>query len=297
MTKIYKPPSFDNQIVVPKNIFDSKVSLSALGFYCWLFTRKSNLPITFQDIKKSFDVTDHTIRKQINELENAKYLSKIPVRNSGKFGGYNYYISDVTMLKKPHTVKHTRSAAITNTNIYKNTSIYNNNTNTIIYNKNNNNTIKIKNEKLFSEIKENINHFMALFPKKYCQNNTDQLKWIECIYKLIELDGYTLRKLYSIIKTIRNDEFWQTNFLTLLKLRKKNKDGILYIDFFNEIYKSKKPKSYYKVKNLESYFIYDSNNKKLLGAVANNIKLTEFNLKNVLNETEIQEIKNYVETN
>ena len=299
MTKIYKPPSFDNQIVVPKNIFDAKVSLSALGFYCWLFTRKPNLPITFDDIKKSFDVSDHTIRKQINELENAKYLSKIPVRNSGKFGGYNYFISDVTMLKKPNAVKHTRSSSNNNTSIYNNnTSTYNNNTNNNIYNNNNNNnTYKIKNEKLFSEIKENINHFMALFPKKYLPSNKENNSWIKCLYKLVEQDGYSLRTIYSIIKTIRNDKFWQTNFLTLLKLTKKNKEGIKYIDVFYEIYKAKKPECYYKVKNLDTYFIYGNENNKLLGAIANNKKLTEFNLKNILNDTEIQEIKNYVQVN
>ena len=35
----------------------------------------------------------------------------------------------------------------------------------------------------------------------------------------------------------------------------------------------------------------------VLSIIANNKKLTEFNLKNILNDTEIQEIKNYVQVN
>ena len=50
-------------------------------------------------------------------------------------------------------------------------------------------------------------------------------------------------------------------------------------------------------KNFDTYFIYGNENNKLLGAIANNKKLTEFNLKNILNDTEIQEIKNYVQVN
>ena len=138
---------------------------------------------------------------------------------------------------------------------------------------------------------------MALFPKKYLPSNKENNSWIKCLYKLVEQDGYSLRTIYSIIKTIRNDKFWQTNFLTLLKLTKKNKEGIKYIDVFYEIYKAKKPECYYKVKNLDTYFIYGNDNNKLLGAIANNKKLTEFNLKNILNDTEIQEIKNYVQVN
>ena len=79
MTKIYKPPNFDNQIVVPKEIFGHSLSMSSVGFYCWLFTQKANVPITFDVIKKTFNVSNHTIRKQIKELEKDrdKLISKL----------------------------------------------------------------------------------------------------------------------------------------------------------------------------------------------------------------------------
>ena len=291
MTKIYKPPSFDNQIVVPKEIFTTQISLAALGFYCWLFTQKANVPITFEKIKKDLGVTDHTIRKQIKELESLKFLSRIPVRNSGKFGGYNYFISDVTMLKKPHTVKRTRSAAYTNINT-------NNNNTNIIYNNNNNNTDKNKNDKIRAEIEKNIKHFLALFPEKYQPKKKSELQsWIDCMYKLMTKENYKMRQIYNIIKTIRLDKFWSVNFLTLLKLRKKNKDGIKYIDFFNEICNAKKPDGYWKVKSLQTYFIYEQNNTKMLGAIANDLRLSEYNLKNILTDEQINNIKQYVQAN
>lgn len=59
----------------------------------------------------------------------------------------------------------------------------------------------------------------------------------------------------------------------------------------------KRPDAYYKIKNLERYFVYDDNDKKCLGAVANNTTLMSYNLERVLTEKEIKEIMDYVETN
>ncbi|QDP47663.1 MAG: hypothetical protein Tp123DCM300541_18 [Prokaryotic dsDNA virus sp.] len=304
MTKIYKPPNFDNQIVVPKEIFGHSLSMSSVGFYCWLFTQKANVPITFDVIKKTFNVSNHTIRKQIKELENSKFLSKIPIRNAGKFGGFSYYIANPTMLKKPNPVNLIRSQSLSNIINNTNNNINNtsNNTNTSNINNNinnnNNNSGKFKDENLFSEINKNMEHFMALFPKKYWPiSEQEKTKWIDCIYKAVTIDKYKLKELYVIIKKIRTDNFWSVNFLTILKIRKKNKDGIKYIDFFNELCKSKRPDAYYKIKNLERYFVYDDNNKKCLGAVANNTTLMSYNLERVLTEKEIKEIIEYVEIN
>jgi hypothetical protein len=59
----------------------------------------------------------------------------------------------------------------------------------------------------------------------------------EKAYKDIELlltkDNYTKEKITQIVKYFRQDEFWAKNFQSILKLRKKNKEGIKYIDYFN----------------------------------------------------------------
>ena len=56
------------------------------------------------------------------------------------------------------------------------------------------------------------------------------------IDKLERIDGYDPRQVYYIVKKARDDDFWKDNFYSISKLRKKNKEGILYIDYFAERY-------------------------------------------------------------
>ena len=46
-----------------------------------------------------------------------------------------------------------------------------------------------------------------------------------------------MREVYLKCKELRNDPFWETNFLSLVKLRNYNREGIRYIDYF--MYKAK----------------------------------------------------------
>ena len=41
-------------------------------------------------------------------------------------------------------------------------------------------------------------------------------------------------RMLRVIKAAREDEFWSKNFLTPMKLRDKNRDGVMYIDVFIE---------------------------------------------------------------
>ena len=67
----------------------------------------------------------------------------------------------------------------------------------------------------------------------------NELSWIDTIDKLIRIDKYTQSQIFEIVKNTRADEFWQKNFLTLTKLRKKDKEGITYIYKYSQI----KPKN------------------------------------------------------
>ena len=72
-----------------------------------------------------------------------------------------------------------------------------------------------------------------LFPiQTQPKTQADKKAWIDCIDKLERLDGYSPRKVYYIVQKVRSDDFWKNNFLTILKLRKKNKDGLKYINLF-----------------------------------------------------------------
>ena len=100
--------------------------------------------------------------------------------------------------------------------------------------KDNNNTINNNNTKEYSkEINTSLIHIARLFPQQVRPKTTNELnKWKECLDKLQRIDGYTPRKVYFICKKVRQDEFWTNNFLSLLKLRKKDKLGLKYIDVF-----------------------------------------------------------------
>ena len=64
--------------------------------------------------------------------------------------------------------------------------------------------------------------------------------WKETIRKLNDIDKIPFDKIIEITEKTRKDQFWSKNFLTLAKLRNKNKDGIMYSIVFNENLKTKK---------------------------------------------------------
>ena len=141
-------------------------------------------------------------------------------------------------------------------------------------------------------------HFAALFDLKYRpKTETQKIKWLDCLDKLQRLDGYDLREVYNVSKNLRNDEFWQNNFLSILKLRNTDKNGIKYIDRFMIQHKAKqKPVGFTKIKNLKEFFIYKnpSNGKKEIGAKTKNGDIHEFQIRSLMMTNEFQELKKYV---
>jgi hypothetical protein len=106
-----------------------------------------------------------------------------------------------------------------------------------INNNTNNNSINskvYKTEKDFSKlILDSYDHIVKLFPRQtQPKNKTEKVKWLNEIDKLQRLDGYSPRQIYLICSKVRNDNFWSQNFLSITKLRQKNKDGVKYIQTF-----------------------------------------------------------------
>ena len=80
-------------------------------------------------------------------------------------------------------------------------------------------------------VKNCLEHFDGhLHPKTPKQ----KLQWCEVVEKLNRIDGIPYQQIEAITEWARNDEFWASNFLALPKLRKKNKDGLLWILVFSE---------------------------------------------------------------
>lgn len=84
------------------------------------------------------------------------------------------------------------------------------------------------------------NEIKVKFPtKSQPQTYAACKKWIDCIRLLFEKDKYTYLRINEIVTYFRNDDFWSSNFQSLLKLRNKDKNGVMYINRFDEQMKSK----------------------------------------------------------
>ena len=276
--KILKPKKFDNFSIIPSSIFRHKdISVGATGLYCYLFSHKTDQQITVEFICGHFKEGKDAIRSKINELISTGYLERQRVTESGKFKGYNY------ILKANHKGKiQSRQKPMSDNPPQSNT----NN----IYTNKSNITQTDKMQKAFP-------HFVDLFDLRY-QPKTDKQKrdWIQCLERSVKIDNYNLDEIYLAVKNARNDDFWKNNFLTLLKLRNQDKNGIMFIHrFIENNRKYNKPKCYYKIKGIKEYKLYkDPDGSERLGAVTKNNKLNEFNLSQILNRDEIQELKNFI---
>tara|TARA_Y100000052_G_C2955075_1_gene89554 strand:- start:6072 stop:6902 length:831 start_codon:yes stop_codon:yes gene_type:complete len=264
--KIYKPKELNQFTAIPNQIFRSKgVSMQASGLYCWLFSHKSGHGISVSFIAGHFKNGRDAINTALNELIDHGFLEKKQLRSKGKFSGYDLHLTlgkPVPGKPKPDKPKPENPKQI------------NNNIN------NTNNYIRYNNI---------MPHFIDLFPDQFkpkTKANND--KWIQCLDKLERLDGYDLREVYRIVKYFRSDQFWSNQFLTLLKLRNKDKNGLKYIDRFADLFnKESKPNAYKKIKGLKQFYLDSDFN---LFAQTNNQILTEFHLKQILSDRDIKEV-------
>jgi len=276
--KILKPKKFDNFTIIPSYIFrDKGISVGATGLYCYLFSHKSDQDITIEFICGHFKEGKDAIRAKINELIDNKYLERKKVTDKGKFKGYNYILKANRKRinrngKKPKSENPPQSNI---NNIYTNKS---------------NITQTEKMQKAFP-------HFVKLFDLRYQPKSIPQRnKWMQILDRCVRIDKYDLKEIYLAVRLHRNDNFWRDNFLTLLKLRNQDKNGIMFIHRFMENYKKQnKPKCYWNLKGVKEYVIYlDPDGQKRLGAITKTNKLNEFNLSQIFNKIEIQELKDFV---
>jgi len=108
------------------------------------------------------------------------------------------------------------------------------------------NAIKVKETKVKESIKlhsENFQFFGEIveqFEKRFYNEKT----WLNCYDKLTRIDKYSEGNILFIVKHFRQEGNWwrdSGNFQTLLKLRKKNKEGVKYIEMFDSILMKHKP--------------------------------------------------------
>jgi predicted transcriptional regulator len=276
--KILKPKKFDNFTIIPSSIFRHKnITVGATGLFAYLFSHKAEQEITIQFICGHFKESKGAIGRKLNELIDAGYIVRERVTDKGKFKGFNYILKAKPKTQKPKPQK-PKPQNEPQSNI------------------NNIHTIK-SNITQTEKMQNAFPHFVKLFDLRYQPKTTKQKEdWFVCLDRCVRIDKYDLDEIYLAVKSARDDDFWKNNFLTLLKLRNQDKNGIMFIHRFIENHrKYNKPKCFYKIKGIQEYKLYnDPDGSQRLGAITKYNKLNEFNLSQILNRNEIEELKKFV---
>ncbi len=103
---------------------------------------------------------------------------------------------------------------------------------------------KPDNDKDNGNEKDNVNEIVLyekicqFFPEKFLPDKNEKKKWLNDLRLLMERDGLTENEIIDMVKWARQDDFWKANFLSVRKLRKKNREGIPYFMVFQEKQKS-----------------------------------------------------------
>jgi hypothetical protein len=227
INRIIKPEHFDKYTIVPNAIFRYKnISMGATGLYAWLFSHNAQFNVTVEYISGHFKDGRDGILSKLKELEVNGFLQRETIRFKGKFAGYNYILSDKPKTEKPETAK-----PYTEKPEPENPEQSNTNTNSKVYNKRN------TKKEYSKEFKIAYEHIVKLFPERTRPNTTAQKeKWLKTIEWANNKNNVDPRSLYILIQKTREDEFWCKNFLSIIKLTKRNKDGVLYLDVFIQIF-------------------------------------------------------------
>lgn len=94
-----------------------------------------------------------------------------------------------------------------------------------------------KKVKTFSDdILKCFNNCLKYFPEHLHPKNNNS--WLDTIDKLNRIDKIPFSVIEEVVRKIRMDSFWGKNFLSINKLRNKNKEGVYYISVFAEHIKS-----------------------------------------------------------
>ena len=74
--------------------------------------------------------------------------------------------------------------------------------------------------------------FKSLLPEGTEANQATLGAWAKVYEQLVAYDKRPPEQIAAVCKWARQDSFWTTNFLSPLKLRRRNDDGVKYFDVF-----------------------------------------------------------------
>lgn len=97
-----------------------------------------------------------------------------------------------------------------------------------------NNKTSNKPKKVYDELYlKCLKNIPNLFPERFRpETKAEKEKWLDVIEWADKKKKHPPRELYITVSRALNDDFWKKNFMSLNKLKSKNKDGIYYLDIF-----------------------------------------------------------------
>lgn len=95
---------------------------------------------------------------------------------------------------------------------------------------------------LLEEAKRFAAWFKKLIPEEQKTTPVGIASWEKCYVQLREIDKRSKAEIAKICEYGRNDDFWCKNFLSPLKLRRKDKSGVQYYDVLKSSMDTTKPK-------------------------------------------------------
>lgn len=114
------------------------------------------------------------------------------------------------------SVQHTSTKSTVNDNV--NVKVNDNVKESIIYTK---------------DVYDCLNYSLNFFPKDLQPKNEKQAdSWLDTLEKLNRIDKHSFDDIKKVVKETRENDFWAKNFLSIKKLRSKNKDGVSYYQVF-----------------------------------------------------------------
>lgn len=108
-------------------------------------------------------------------------------------------------------------------------------------------TINVKKPKKEKEYSQDVHNCyvscLTFFSNDLLPDYKEANNWLDAVDKLNRLDGLSFDDIIVLTKAARSDKFWRKNFLSLVKLRRKDKDKIPYWKVFKEKFSVNETKS------------------------------------------------------
>lgn len=212
---------------------DPSISLKAKGVYAFMYGKPKNWNFTIKSMKSQLKEGYRGISTALLELKEKGWVTY--TKNADGTGVYYLHVKPKTQNATLDQSQNRVSASCANSIMLKRDRIKERDliSNKDLFSDKEPSPKKTKKEfdpQVSSLTRKLSEHFPEAIVSKL--TSSQKLKWIDTVDKLLRLDKFTAAEIEQAVKNGRKDRFWETNFLSINKLRNKNRDGLMYIQVF-----------------------------------------------------------------